>query len=84
MKKIVFTPEEVELLRREEVEARARWTAADIYPKKLYEEQRAEIVQEYARGADPCSSEKQQAWLRRIKKELAVMRREKAPIRSTI
>lgn len=68
--KIIFTDAEQEILQREAIAARARWRSAGCYPRKIYEEQRAEFVQEYARGADPCSSEKQQTWLRRIKKEL--------------
>ena len=69
-KPLEFNAAELELLRIDAERVRAFWKAAGVYPRNVYEEKRYEIVREYARGADPCSGEKQQAWLLRIKKEL--------------
>ena len=82
--KIVFTSDDLTLLQQEAQAVRASWQSADLYPSNIYEEQRARIVDDYLRGAQPCNSEKQQAWLRRIKKELTQLRKIKTATPSTI
>jgi hypothetical protein len=65
---IAFTPSELELLRTSaelalafRVRMRIR---SESWPEKRYE-----FVRDYMRGAEPATHEKQQRWLKRIKKE---------------
>jgi hypothetical protein len=70
VKKIVFSPAEIKVLRLAAERKGAELMAAGLHPKKVYEEERLEFVTEYMRGAEPASSRKKQAWLRRIKREV--------------
>lgn len=74
--KIIFTEEEIAILRGDAEKARARLVSDGIHPMRIYEEEQYEFVTEYMRGADPSSSEKQQAWLKKIKKNLIRRRHE--------
>jgi hypothetical protein len=66
---ISFTGTEILWLREQAEKKRTALKTADLHPKRVYEEDRLEFVWEYMRGAEPASHEKQQRWLKRIKRE---------------
>jgi hypothetical protein len=68
--KIVFSQLEIDWLRIRAEKKRAELYQAKLYPHKVFEENRYEFVREYMRGANPCGTPKEQAWLKKIRKEL--------------
>ena len=68
--RISFTAEELEYLRTDAAAVRAWLSEHGLHPRRVYEEDRLEFVTEYMRGAEPATREKQQKWLKQIKKEV--------------